>query len=318
MKPVISNDGSEGRAVSASDIPSKLRDFLGRARTRFHTTSERVRTIFQNGAFQKQMPEKPVLPPEVENTHEIYYFLHIPKTAGVSVSRYLTEAFTKEATFSGSFVRDLSEFTRADLLKKKLFVGHIGLPDPFLGRKTRKITFLRDPFDRAVSNILHKQRYEPSLLSELVRQYSVEQVLTNPAFAWIHSNYQARYIATLAFSVYSLVDMPPEGHGHPHHLMERLYYELFSGSGLLEVCQTLLGQFDFIGLTEYTKLSLLGVAEAWRLPYPSREYKENTNPDRANYAEMVSETVRREFYRLNEVDYELYNLVKKRLVRGES
>ena len=97
--------------------------------------------------------------------------------------------------------------------------------------------------------------------------------------------------------------------------MERLYYELFSGSGLLEVCQMLLGQFDFIGLTEYTKLSLMGVAEAWRLPYPSREYKENTNPERANYAEMVSEAVRKEFYRKNEVDYELYNLVKKRLVR---
>lgn len=286
-------------------------------RTRFKTLHERLQKFFNNAPLDAPTPlETPVAPPELEHAGDIYYFLHIPKTAGLSVSRYLRNAFAEEAAFNSSFLRDVSEAGREDLRGKRLFVGHMfGLLDPFLGRKSRKITFLRDPFDRAVSNILHSQRHEPSALSELLRPLSVEQALTNPSFAWIHNNYQARYIASLAFSVFSLVDMQPEGHAHPHHVMERLHYELLSGDGLLDVCKTLMNQFDFIGLTEYTKLSLLGVAEAWQLPYPSQEYNENSNPNPEAYSSLVSDTVRKEFYRRNEVDYEIYNLAKSRLIR---
>jgi hypothetical protein len=147
----------------------------------------------------------------------------------------------------------------------------------------------------------------------MLKQYSVEEILTTPSFAWLHHNYQARYIASLAFSPYSLKDHPPEGHAHPHHLTERLHYECLSANRLDEVARLMMAEFDFVGLSENLGVSLKGIAEAWNLPYPSRDYTENQNPNKTSYSSKVSDRVRRDFYRQNELDYELWNSVKKKL-----
>jgi hypothetical protein len=251
---------------------------------------------------------------EQAHTHSVFHFLHIPKTAGTSVAGYLTEAFGAESVLEAHATCDILNMDRATLRSRKLITGHFfGLLDPFLGMKTRKITFLRDPFERAVSNILHGQRHEPSHLSDVLKQYSVEEILTNSSFGWLHHNYQARYIASLAFSPYSLKDHPPEGHAHPHHLTERLHYECLSASRLDEVARLMMTEFDFVGLSENLGISLKGIAEAWNLPYPRRDYTENQNPNKTSYSSKVSDRVRREFYRQNELDYELWNSVKKKL-----
>lgn len=250
--------------------------------------------------------------------HPIFHFLHIPKTAGTSVRVFLSEAFGADSILDAQQFSQVMHLDRALLRSRRLVTGHFfGLLDPFLGMKTRKITFLRDPFERAVSNILHGQRHEPSHLSDVLKQYTVEEILTNPSFAWLHHNYQARHIASLAFSPYSLLDHPPEGHFHPYHLMERLFYECLSGNRLDEVARLMMAEFDFVGLAEHLQLSLKGIAEAWTLPYPRRDYTENQNPNKTDYPSLVSDGVRRKFYRQNELDYELWNSVRKKLVLRE-
>lgn len=247
--------------------------------------------------------------------HEIFYFMHIPKTAGISVGNYLKEAFTPEAVMPIIFLRELGQMTRAEQLKYRLVTGHMfGLPDPYLGMKTRKITFLRDPFERAVSNILHSQRFENSVTYEAMKNQSVEDILQNPAFFWLHCNYQARYIATLAFSEYSLVSRFPEGHQHPYHVMERIIHEIFSGQNLYTIAVDLLDQFDFVGLTEHMALSLKGIAEAWKLPYPKAEYTDNVNPEKTDYRSLVSDKAYSEFCARNETDFRLYDFVKRKLI----
>ena len=256
---------------------------------------------------------------EQASPHTIHHFFHIPKTAGTSVAAYLSEAFGPSSVLQAFLIHQILNLDRVTLRSRKFITGHFfGLLDPFLGMKTRKITFLRDPFERAVSNILQGQRYENSPLSDVLRQYSVEEALTHPSFAWLHHNYQTRYIASLAFSPYSLLHHPPEGNAHPHHLMERMLYECVSGNRLDEVARMMMAEFDFVGLTEHLNLSLKGVAEAWNLPYPQRDYTENQNPKKVSYSSMVSESVRREFYRQNELDYELWNSVRKRLLLRDS
>jgi hypothetical protein len=249
-----------------------------------------------------------------ERPHEMFYFMHIPKTAGVSVETYLKEVFKPDEVLPVFYPKELSETPQAELRRHKLVLGHMfGLPDTFLGLKTRKATFLRHPFDRAVSGICHAQRYQNHKLYDVVKGRSIEDILCDPSLAWMHSNYQARHIATLAFSVYSLIEFPVEGHSHPYHTMERLFCELFSGDRLYSVAEDMLSQFDFVGLTEQMELSLECLADAWNLPAPNSNYNLNRNPKREDYKNLVSENAYSWFQSRNEADFKLYDLIKRQL-----
>lgn len=82
------------------------------------------------------------------------YFLHIPKTAGSSLSKIIRCAYPEELIMPAYEIPDLLKKNRGEINQYKCFTGHFGTGlFSLLDHTIPCITMLRDPFERAVSAI---------------------------------------------------------------------------------------------------------------------------------------------------------------------
>lgn len=120
------------------------------------------------------------------------YFLHIPKTAGSTLSRYLEAGFRADEVCPASTWDALLKLSPDKLGTYRLFRGHFGaMLHDVLPRRPDVITFLRDPVEQAVSAWLYLQRHPTNPQhAEVMRQGPdfAAYVRARPA------NPQARYL----------------------------------------------------------------------------------------------------------------------------
>jgi hypothetical protein len=89
---------------------------------------------------------------------EALYFLHIPKTAGMTLSNLLDDFFGEDEIFPTHYLPDLSLHSEllhsVDDAQYRLYRGHFNqyLFD-VVTKPLSVITFLRDPIERTLSNI---------------------------------------------------------------------------------------------------------------------------------------------------------------------
>src|SRR5215204_3175629 len=87
------------------------------------------------------------------------FFIHIPKTAGVSFKAVLRDAFGKESICPIAYEADFFRRPSENLHHYRVFSGHHSyylariLPGPL-----KILTFLRDPIRRAISAYTHVMR----------------------------------------------------------------------------------------------------------------------------------------------------------------
>jgi hypothetical protein len=85
------------------------------------------------------------------SNRESFYFLHIPKTSGISVLSELKGVFAGEQ----NFMNTMHYVNESDMLNSKLISGHFAMYPFFLYKKNNKkingLTIVRDPIDRAIS-----------------------------------------------------------------------------------------------------------------------------------------------------------------------
>jgi len=85
------------------------------------------------------------------SNRESFYFLHIPKTSGISVLSELKSVFADEQ----NFMNTMHYVNENDMLNSKLISGHFAMHPFFLYKKNNKkingLTIVRDPIDRAIS-----------------------------------------------------------------------------------------------------------------------------------------------------------------------
>jgi len=94
----------------------------------------------------------------------LYYFMHIPKTGGTSFSKFLERNFIYDDILKIHFQREVKKFSLLD--NHKLIRGHFWSYKIFFENieKNKLITFLRDPYQRYLSQFKHIDRlgYRPN------------------------------------------------------------------------------------------------------------------------------------------------------------
>jgi hypothetical protein len=128
-----------------------------------------------------------------EPANAAIYFLHIDKTAGTSVHKFLTDRFARSAICPARRIGDIDGASAESLKSYTLFSGHFtgGFGD-FLGSPLRTITLLRDPIQRSISQYAHTRRDPVAPHHKLALTMSLREFCLHPETQNLIQDFQAR------------------------------------------------------------------------------------------------------------------------------
>jgi hypothetical protein len=122
------------------------------------------------------------------------YFLHIPKTAGSSLTRLLEDSWPAGALAPQRFVQELSCAPAEEFGGYELVAGHHGLL-PVTDRSL-VITVLREPAQRAWSHFKALERLDERWQTAEIPSFdSFAAFIDDPLYQWMARDYQARWLA---------------------------------------------------------------------------------------------------------------------------
>lgn len=224
-----------------------------------------------------------------------YFFIHIPKTAGSSFRNMLYKQFPQDVVYpnlndikanEGRYPqRKVVIETLKGTRDVQFLMGHYpfmmgeNMPQP-----PECIVFLRDPVERAISNLYHLQRHSPQFKNTSTR------VMIESA-NWQINNVQARYMG--------------DRHFRPNKLFTA---ETELGAKALIRAKKNLDACAFVGFTEHFDASLAALQEKfnWNL---GRVLKKNTSPKQR---QVIPKDLRKKLIELNRLDIELYQYAREK------
>lgn len=248
---------------------------------------------------------------------DLVYFLHIPKTSGVSLHDFLLQVGGPDATsppllwdhlISGKY--ELTTTTR-------YLIGHFGgLLPLWLKRWPRIITMLREPRARALSHINHVQRDAAHPLHRYAAGLSIAQYCAQPQLRETIDNLQSRYLASLCFSE-ALV---PRAAGCPEDQIwgswsirfEDALHALDRETGLRDEAMHALDRLDAVGICELHGLSLQLFARMFSWHGEATEAFLNTAHQGQRTVADLTPGELEALDRLNEIDTQVYRHALRR------
>jgi hypothetical protein len=227
------------------------------------------------------------------------FFLHIPKTAGISLRHLLQEQYPDAPTFfpSAPHEDELFRMPRAEREALAVIGGHYRFgAHTWFETPTRYLTFLREPFERVVSHFHYilREPHHSLHVRAVASGLTLEQWVQLPAWG-SQDNLQVRYLNAMPKSE------PPFGEV-TRQMLEQAKHNLAE-------------HVEFLGLTERYAESVtrFGTALGWHAPALQRF---NVTPERPG-VEDLSDSSRRVIAAANELDIELYAFAKKLFERRD-
>jgi hypothetical protein len=222
-------------------------------------------------------------------------FIHIPKTAGVSVQETIKHVYPghRHAFIYSHASADL-DAVRQRVQQAEAVYGHFsfGIHEVF-GIQGRYVTILRRPVDRVVSFFRHQANYDDNEYHQLIADGMTLKDLLRGEQCHQVNNHMVRIIS---------------GHVDAGVTHDR---------GLLDQAQANLEtQFDAVGITERIdeSVALIGRALGWpALPAVPRI---NVTPRRESF--VLDDETRAEIVRYNALDIELYDRVARQFADAVS
>jgi len=230
-----------------------------------------------------------------------YFFTHIPKTAGSSFRNMLYKQFPQDVIYpnlkdiqanEGRYPRrKVAVETLAGTRSIQLFMGHY----PFmLGHKKMPeplecIVFLRDPVERAISNLYHLQRHNPQFKNTSAR------IMIESA-NWQINNMQVRYM------------------GDWHFRPNKLYTaETELGAKALIRAKENIDACAFVGFTEQFEASIGRIQQQfdWYLGRVLKKNKTSKYQQPSIHSDLYEKIVA-----LNQLDIALYEYAKEKMMIG--
>jgi hypothetical protein len=104
----------------------------------------------------------------ITNKYKRLCFLHIPKTAGTSISSILSRWYPENLIFQGGNKLDYNKYCKDEISEYRLYKGHIQFiyANPSLPSDTLFVTLLREPLERVISLYYFWQGYSDEYLND--------------------------------------------------------------------------------------------------------------------------------------------------------
>ena len=246
-----------------------------------------------------------LLPEYTPKDDDQLFFLHIPKTAGMTFGFVLDKFFRQDQIYRFNWEENRAEFFTLPpqtLAKYKLIRGHCYY-DAMLKALPRRpicLTLLRHPLEQVISHYwhLHTKPHHPNY--KYVSQWSLDEFVNAKEFSDFAANIYTRFIGTTlnAQSFKSLTEYQEA------KTQERLLINQ-NHSDTLALAKQRLAEFAIVGLTERFQdtLSLLAYTFGW--PPVVSPIRQNVAAHRLTVNEIAPE-IRQKIITLSSLDLNLY------------
>lgn len=188
---------------------------------------------------------------------ELLYFLHIPKTAGITFYNIVRFYFPPERTSS----QQLEQFMRTTMeqrLSYQLISGHFGYHvEGLFGRMPAYITMLRDPVEQVISNYYYAYHEINHYLHRLAVTQNLLEFIGDPRVLSLWANIQTSYLSEV-FDYDRLFRMYDQPKKHDLNLRgdEAAIIAAKCDPARLITARERLQTFRFVGITEQFDHSL--------------------------------------------------------------
>jgi FkbM family methyltransferase len=243
------------------------------------------------------------------------YFLHIPKTAGSSLTVFLQTLYDN-SEICGLFPgwADLLRTSEQDIASSKLIRGHFGVYfNAHYPGALRCFTFLREPLTRALSHYEHVLRDPSHYLHLLATELGTfGAFMRDPRTRPTVSNFQLRHLAA-AIDPGAIAPMLTDKQIADRELERRIDTDDLKApvEELLRRAGQNLDRMCFVGITEQFDRSLGLLCEIFGWPAPATAPITNVNP-RAASLDSLSDVDMALLTELNAADLALYESAKSR------